>query len=117
MILYGNLLVGEERANPVCFLIYGPDRELMSGVIGETHLDWRYFNLLFVNEDLRGMDYGHRLLELPENEAQKRGVKNAYHDTFSFQAPGFYKKYGYRVFGEMNDFPSGHRSYYPTKKL
>lgn len=108
---------GEERAKPVCFLLYGPDREILGGVIGETHWDWLYINLLYVNEDLRGMGYGHRLLELAENEAQKRGVKNAYLDTFSFQAPEFYTKYGYRVFGELNDFPTGHRRCYLTKKL
>jgi len=108
---------GEDRGKPVCFLLYGPNQELMGGVIGETHWDWLYISLMFIKEDLRGSGHGHQLLELAENEARKRGAKNAYLDTFSFQAPDFYKKYGYTVFGELSDFPPGHKRYYMTKKL
>jgi len=52
-----------------------------------------------------------------EDEARKRGAKKAYLDTFSFQAPEFYKKYGYKVFGELKEFPPGHQRYYLTKEL
>jgi hypothetical protein len=38
-------------------------------------------------------------------------------DTFSFQAPDFYKQHGYQVFGELQDFPSGHQRYYLKKQL
>jgi GNAT superfamily N-acetyltransferase len=72
---------------------------------------------MWVREDLRGSGYGQRLLALAEDEARKRGAKNSYLDTFSFQAPGFYKKYGYRVFGELPDFPTGHQRYFLTKQL
>jgi hypothetical protein len=48
---------------------------------------------------------------------RRRGAKHAHLDTFSFQAPGFYHKHGYRVFGELPDFPPGHRRYYLTKDL
>jgi hypothetical protein len=44
-------------------------------------------------------------------------VKNVFLDTFSFQAPGFYQKLGYRVFGELVDFPPGHTRQYLTKRL
>jgi len=108
---------GPDGGKPVCFLLYGPDQEVLGGVIGETHWDWLYISLMFIKEDLRGSGYGHQLLKLAENEARTRGAKNAYLDTFSFQAPDFYKKYGYTVFGELSDFPPGHKRYYMTKKL
>jgi hypothetical protein len=53
----------------------------------------------------------------PTEEARWRGARNAYLDTFSFQAPDFYQRHGYRVFGELVDFPPGHTRYYMTKQL
>ena len=38
-------------------------------------------------------------------------------DTFSFQARPFYEKLGYRVFGTLENHPSGHQHYLMTKKL
>ncbi len=52
-----------------------------------------------------------------EDETRERGAKNVYLDTFSFQAPNFYQKYGYQVFGVLTDFPSGYRRYFLTKQL
>ena len=74
-------------------------------------------HLLFVKEELRGLGYGHRLLKNAEEEARKRGAKNVYLDTFSFQAPDFYKRHGYQVFGELNDFPAGQQRFFFTKEL
>jgi len=73
--------------------------------------------LMWVKEELRGRGYGHRLLTMAEEEARQRGAKNAYLDTFGFQAPDFYKQHGYQVFGELEDFPAGHRRYFLRKQL
>jgi ribosomal protein S18 acetylase RimI-like enzyme len=108
---------GEERFQHLCFVLQGPDEEIVGGVIGGTFWDWLHIDLMWIKEDLRGRGYGQRLLALAEEEARKRGAKNAFLDTFSFQAPGFYKKYGYQIFGELADFPPGHRRYYLTKPL
>ena len=108
---------GDSQGKQVCFILYTPDGEIAGGLIGETHWDWFYINLMFIKEELRGRGYGHRILTLAEEEARKSGATQAYLDTFSFQAPGFYKKHGYQVFGELKDFPPGHRRYYLTKEL
>jgi GNAT superfamily N-acetyltransferase len=72
---------------------------------------------MWIKEEFRGHGYGQRLLELAEEKARELGARNAYLDTFSFQALDFYKKFGYQVFGELNDFPVGHQRYYLTKQL
>lgn len=108
---------GELNSQSLCFVLQGPDDEILGGVIGSTFWDWLYIDLMWIKEELRDRGYGQQLLALAEGEARERGAKNAYLDTFSFQAPGFYKKYGYRVFGELNDFPSGHTRYFLTKQL
>jgi ribosomal protein S18 acetylase RimI-like enzyme len=61
--------------------------------------------------------FGRQLLALAEEEARQRGAEYAYLDTFSFQAPDFYKKQGYEIFGELPDFPPGHQRYFLSKKL
>ena len=108
---------GSDHGENLCFVLRSPDEEIVGGVIGATHWDWFYINLMWIKEDLRGQGFGCQLLALAEEEARHRGAKNAYLDTFSFQAPGFYMKFGYRVFGELEDFPAGHRRYYLTKQL
>ncbi|MDX9956267.1 MAG: GNAT family N-acetyltransferase, partial [Anaerolineae bacterium] len=86
-------------------------------IIGETHWDWFYVNLMWLPEELRRHGYGKQLLALAEEEARRRGARHAYLDTFSFQAPEFYKKYGYQVFGTLENFPQGHQRYFLTKDL
>lgn len=108
---------GDDQGKQVCFLLYAPNQEIAGGLIGETHWGWFYINLLFVKDELRGRGYGHRLLMLAEDEARKQGAKNVYLDTFSFQAPDFYQRHGYQIFGELKDFPPGHQRYYLTKQL
>jgi GNAT superfamily N-acetyltransferase len=89
----------------------------VGGVLGEVYWGWFYLDLLWVKEELRGRGYGHRLLEIAEDEARKRGAKHVYLDTFSFQAPDFYERHGYQVFGELEDFPTGHQRYFLRKDL
>lgn len=108
---------GEEGGQSLCFVLHGPGQEVVGGLIGAIHWDWLYIDLMWIREDLRGRGFGHRLLVQVEEEARKRGAKNAYLDTFSFQAPKFYQKHGYQVFGELKDFPAGHQRYYLTKQL
>lgn len=114
---YNTQQAGDGRGKLLCFVLYAPDQDIVGGVIAETHWDWLYVNLLWVREDLRGHGYGHRLLTLAEDEARRRGATKAYLDTFSFQAPDFYRRHGYQVFGELREFPPGHQRYFLTKQL
>jgi ribosomal protein S18 acetylase RimI-like enzyme len=114
---YNTRHAGDTNFKRLCFALYSPDGTIEGGLFGSTYWDWLYIDLLWVKDELRGSGHGQSLLELAEEEARRRGVKHAYLDTFSFQAPGFYKKYGYRVFGELQDFPPGHTRYFLTKDL
>jgi len=114
---YNRQRAGEQNHQYLCYVLRAPDEEIVGGVIAATYYGWLYIDLLWVREDLRGQGYGHRLLTLAEDEARQRGATNAYLDTFSFQAPEFYRQHGYRVFGELDDFPPGHQRYFLTKRL
>ncbi len=114
---YNRALAGEDNFQRVCFVLHAPDQEVAGGVLGEIYWGWLHVDLLWVEEELRGRGYGHRLLTRLETEARQRGAKHAYLDTFSFQAPDFYKGHGYQVFGELPEFPPGHQRYFLTKQL
>ena len=108
---------GDDHGKNLCFVLKNTQNEILGGVIGMTYWNWLYINLMWIREDLRGHGYGYQLLSSAEEEARKRGSKYAYLDTFSFQAPEFYKKYGYEEFGKLEDFPPGHTRYFLMKSL
>ena len=108
---------GAENGRSLCFVLKGADDAIVGGVIGATYWNWLHVDLMWIRDDLRGCGYGQRLLMLAEEEARKRGAKQAYLDTFSFQAPEFYKRYGYEIFGVLEDFPAGHKRYFLRKQL
>jgi GNAT superfamily N-acetyltransferase len=114
---YNTQQAGDGHSLLLCFVLYAPDGSIVGGIIGETHWNWLFINLMWIQEELRDRGYGRELLAAAEEEGSKRGATNAYLDTFSFQAPDFYKKHGYQVFGVLDDFPQGHKRYYLTKKL
>lgn len=108
---------GEEKFQRLCCALRSPDHEIVGGAFGEIYWNWFHLDLMWIRDDLRGQGYGHRLLLAIEEEARIRGAKKAFLDTFSFQAPDFYRQHGYVVFGELPDFPSGHQRLFLTKEL
>jgi GNAT superfamily N-acetyltransferase len=114
---YNEQHAGNTQYSRLCVFLHAPDNAVVGGLIGATYWQWLYVELLWVKAEVRGRGYGHRLLTLAEEEARKRGAKCAYLDTFSFQAPDFYERRGYEVFGELQDFPPGHQRYFLRKQL
>ena len=89
----------------------------LAGLTGETFGNWLCIQFLFVSERLRGQGIGSGLLEAAEAEARCRGCKYAFVDTFSFQAPAFYEKHGYREVFTLEEYPYTGKRHYYTKKL
>jgi GNAT superfamily N-acetyltransferase len=90
---------------------------IVGGLAADTYLQWMFIALFWIDEKFRGRGFGSKIIRAAEKEARKRGVKHVYVDTFSFQAPGFYKKLGYREYGRLNGFPAGHHRSWLTKAL
>lgn len=105
--------------NPQKFSIFlrTEDNNVFGGFIGTTFWSRMYINSLWVDETLRGQGWGRKLMELAEQEALNRGCLASHTDTFSWQSPEFYKKIGYEVIGELNDYPPGDCLYYLNKNL
>jgi len=114
---YNEQKAGDDNAQTICFLLRSPDQEIVGGVIGVIYWDWFSLDLLWVQAELRGCGYGHRLLVAAEDEARRRGARHVHLDTFSFQAPDFYLQHGYEIFGTLEEFPSGHQRHYLRRQL
>jgi GNAT superfamily N-acetyltransferase len=116
---YNRSKVGGRSKEPLTFFLRDAEGRIVGGVHGNysSTSGWLYVAALWVSEGARGGGHGRRLMERVEREAVERGCANAYLDTFSFQAPGFYRKLGYVVFGELEDFPEGHSRIFLRKRL
>lgn len=108
-----------EDKNPKELGIYLENEEgrKIAGLIGETHGNWLLIAFLWVEEDLRGQHIGSRLLQQAEAIARERGCKYAFLDTFSFQAPLFYQKHGYKEVFSLEEYPLTGKRFYFTKTL
>jgi GNAT superfamily N-acetyltransferase len=70
-----------------------------------------------VTESERRRGYGGELLARAEAEARQQACRGVHLDTHQFQAPDFYLRRGYQVFGVLEDYPAGARRYFLAKKL
>ena len=57
------------------------------------------------------------LLDRAEDEARRRGARRMLLNTFSFQAPGFYDRQGYRRFGGVSPCLGEYGQYFYVKEL
>jgi GNAT superfamily N-acetyltransferase len=113
-----NLSNREESQNVPIGIFYEDDNgKKLAGITGETFGNWLCIHYLFVEERLRKEGIGSELLLAAEREAKERGCKYAFVDTFSFQAPKFYIKHGYKEVFTLNDYPYTGKRYYYTKEL
>jgi ribosomal protein S18 acetylase RimI-like enzyme len=108
---------GEDSFQRLCYVVQAPSQQIVGGILCEIYWGYLHIDLLWVKEEHRRGGLGSRLLTKAEGEARARGARNAYLDTFSFQAPEFYERHGYKVFGELEAFPPGHKRFYLSKEL
>jgi ribosomal protein S18 acetylase RimI-like enzyme len=90
---------------------------LRAGLFGWTWGGCGYIDLLWVREDCRGSGLGTRLLVAAEEEIRRRGCEQVALSTHSFQAPGFYARFGYQECGRTPAYPRGHDQIHLVKRF
>lgn len=114
---FNESVLGPYTFTPVSAAAYSDDGQLQGGATGYYGLDCLQVEGLWVDPALRGQGLGERLLTEIEAQAASAGIRLAKLETASFQARSFYEKQGYVVFGELDDYPPGHRYFFMRKAL
>jgi GNAT superfamily N-acetyltransferase len=105
--LSADALPGFGPPEPLSVLLHDAENRLVGGLIGRTFWEWLVIELLWIAPSRRGAGHGTRLVTLAEDEARRRGCHHARVDTYTFQAPGFYERCGYRRFAALDGFAHG----------
>src|SRR5258705_12952079 len=115
---YNASKIGHVVVEPLAVFLRQPENDaIIGGLWGTSAAGWLYIELLYVPDAFRTRGIGSSLMKKAEEIAAKRGCVGIRLDTFSFQAPGFYEKLGYRIFGKLVNHPKGHDRIYYFKEL
>jgi GNAT superfamily N-acetyltransferase len=90
---------------------------LIGGLKGISIWNWFLIDWVWVEDGSRGQGIGSALVGAAEDLARQRRCQSLYLNTFSFQAPEFYRKMGYVEFGRLENFPEGHTRFWLKKGL
>lgn len=114
---YNTEVTGYSDRKPLAVLAKDAAGKTVGGVLGRTYLGMLFIETFFLPKAVRRSGLGSKVLAMAEEEGRRRGCKNAVLFTITFQAPEFYKKQGWRVFGEIPCDPPGTMRVFLTKAL
>lgn len=114
---YNGAQASDDAFSPLALLVRDPEGKVIGGLLGGTYWGWLVVEVLWIAEEARKQGLGSRLLERAEEIAIERNCHGVHLDTMSFQAPDFYRRHGYTVFGVLEDLPRGQRRFFMKKEL
>ena len=103
-----------EVQSELCISLYDQDK-FIGGIVAGLFEDHAYIDMLVVNEEYRGLDFGKKIMDRFHKELPK-SIKTISLGTTQFQAQGFYEKLGYKTIVTHKDKPKGFDSYTMVKK-
>lgn len=101
----------------ISFILKDETGKIIGGITGNMFWHHLHIDFLWVDKSVRGRGFGSKLLRKMEEFAKGKDCRLIYLDTFSFQAPEFYKQNGYEVFGTLENHPKGFNQYFLQKRL
>lgn len=95
---------------PFEFIVEEND-QIIGGLSG--YIGWRWMNIeiLAVHPKYRNNGHGRTLLDKAIKYAQKKNCIGIRLSTVDFQAPEFYKKFGFEIYGILKNHPQNHKTF------
>jgi GNAT superfamily N-acetyltransferase len=97
--------------------VAGAGGEIIGGLTAWPWAGRCGLSMLWVHRDHRKDGWGAKILAAAEGEARRRGCDRVCVSSFTFQAPGFYQKYGYVETGRTLGIPGGAEDVHMFKRL
>lgn len=88
----------------------------LGGIVGELFWNQLHVSLLAIHPDNQKGGIGSQLLQRIEAIARENNCSLILLETMSWQAPKFYPKHGYTLFGTVEDYPIKGESQYSFQK-
>lgn len=107
----------KSKKETAAFTVRDEAGSIVGGVTCTLFWQHMHIDFLWMEETKRKEGLGAKLLAEAENFAKQKGARLIKLDSFSFQAPRFYEKHGYTVYGKLEDHPVGHTQYFLVKRL
>ena len=117
LIRYNREQAGPLRYSRTVLTVRDARKRILGGLILQSYWKESYVELLWLSQKARRSGYGSQLIKEAERRARRRGSRLLHLNTYSFQAPGFYEKLGFRRFGGMEGSPAGARRHFYVKRL
>ncbi|MET9389227.1 GNAT family N-acetyltransferase [Streptomyces sp. NPDC006624] len=114
---YNTAAAGGATPEPLSVRVTDEAGELLGGLTAWTWGTLCSVDMLWVRGDQRHAGWGSRLMRAAEDEALRRGCTDMIVSTYTFQAPGFYPRLGYRERARIQGVPGGHEDVYFHKRL
>ncbi|MCO1580580.1 GNAT family N-acetyltransferase [Crossiella sp. SN42] len=117
LVAFNDTAVGHAPKGGFSVRVQDEASELVGGLTAWTWGGLAGIELLWVRADSRADGWGSRLLAAAETEARRRGCDRMVVSSFTFQAPGFYRKHGFAETGRTLGIPGGAEDVHLFKKL
>ena len=116
LVAHNEAAAGPGDWGVLAITVRGDDGEVAGGLWGHTGYGFLFVELLALGPAKR-IGLGRQVMGLAEAEAKRRGLLGMWLDTWTFQAPGFYRKLGFVECGRITGYPPGHDRIFYVKRF
>lgn len=114
----GYMPVSVCREPDIKFAVFAKEEgKVIGGIRANAFWNYCILELLWLAPETRGKGVGKALMAEAEAFAREQGFEYVRTETLDFQAKPFYEKLGYKVYGQLDDYPKGHTTYCLVKSL
>jgi ribosomal protein S18 acetylase RimI-like enzyme len=117
LIDHNEAQAGPRNTKEFAITVGSDSGQFIGGLLGFTHFNHFFVSAIYVDQQFRKEGIGRELMARAETLALEQSCDAIYLDTFDFQAPGFYEKLGFKVFGKLEEYPPGHARFFLVKRI
>jgi GNAT superfamily N-acetyltransferase len=117
LTIFNNAATGADDEAGLSVRVVDASGDIVAGLSGWSWGGCGGISLVWVHADHRHEGWGGRMLAAAEAEAIGRGCTRMVVSSFTYQAPEFYRRHGYRETGRTEGLPAGSSDVHFVKYL